>query len=708
MTMNRNLMRSLFALTWIIVSAPVWADDPAAPSETTLLAVLSSDAASADKAIACKQLAIVGSSAAVPELAKLLPDPQLSSWARTALEAIPGEQADAALRSAAEGLDGRLLVGMINSIGVRRDLAAIDVLAKKLQQTDASVASAAAVALGKIGNPAAAAILRAALASASADVRSAIAEGCVLCAERFYDDGNIAEAIKIYDEVRSADVPEQRILEATRGAILARKQQGIPLLLEQLRSPQRARHRLALGIVREFPGAELDQALANELAQSDPQIASSLIHAMADRPQTVVLPAILQAAETGPHQVRIAAIQALQLVGDDSCLGSLMKIATAGDAELAKAAQQTLAAYPGQKVRDKIIALLPDAKGDNYAMLIQLIGQRRIDAVPEVLKGLESSDDSVRHASLVALGEIVPLDQLSVLIGQAVSPKHQGDRLVAVQALRTASVRMPDREACSQKLAAALEGSSPTAKTTLLEVISEVGGASALQILAGAATSGDSQLLDTSSRLLGKWNTVDAAPVLLDLAKHASEDKYKVRALRGYLGLARKFTNGTERAQMCQNAIDAAIRIDEQKLALEVLTLSPSAAGLAVAAKSQQVSGLKPDATNAVLAIAQKLSGPGVNVKELISSAGLAQVDLEIIEAHYGAGEQHQDVTKDLRKLAGDIPLITLPSSSYNESFGGDPTPGIAKQLKIKYRINGKAGEAVFAENALILLPMPQ
>ena len=65
-------------------------------------------------------------------------------------------------------------------------------------------------------------------------------------------------------------------------------------------------------------------------------------------------------------------------------------------------------------------------------------------------------------------------------------------------------------------------------------------------------------------------------------------------------------------------------------------------------------------------------------------------------------------MTKDLRKLAGGIPLITLQSTSYNESFGGDPTPGIAKQLKIKYRMNGKEGEASFAENALILLPMPK
>jgi hypothetical protein len=49
-----------------------------------------------------------------------------------------------------------------------------------------------------------------------------------------------------------------------------------------------------------------------------------------------------------------------------------------------------------------------------------------------------------------------------------------------------------------------------------------------------------------------------------------------------------------------------------------------------------------------------------------------------------------------------------LPSASFNASFGGDPVPGVAKQLKVKYRFNDKEGEATFSEDAVILLPMPK
>ena len=52
--------------------------------------------------------------------------------------------------------------------------------------------------------------------------------------------------------------------------------------------------------------------------------------------------------------------------------------------------------------------------------------------------------------------------------------------------------------------------------------------------------------------------------------------------------------------------------------------------------------------------------------------------------------------------------MIVLPSSSYNTSFGGDPSPDIVKELKIQYRIDGEEGQATFAENVTILLPIPE
>ena len=182
----------------------------------------------------------------MPELAKLLSNEQLASWARIALEVIPGPAADEALRKATESLQGRLLIGTINSIGVRRDAGAVELLSARLSDKDADVASAAAVALGRIGNAAAAKSLRPALATATVGVRSAVAEGCILCARAFHGRRQRADGVAIYDEVRKAEVPRQRMLEATRGAILARGTEGVPLLVEQLRSNDKGLFQIAL------------------------------------------------------------------------------------------------------------------------------------------------------------------------------------------------------------------------------------------------------------------------------------------------------------------------------------------------------------------------------------------------------------------------------------------------------------------------------
>jgi hypothetical protein len=85
---------------------------------------------------------------------------------------------------------------------------------------------------------------------------------------------------------------------------------------------------------------------------------------------------------------------------------------------------------------------------------------------------------------------------------------------------------------------------------------------------------------------------------------------------------------------------------------------------------------------------------------------GRDPVELEIVKAEYGAGDTQKDVTRTLKKHAGKVRWIVLPSGNYNQTFG-DPAPDVVKKLKVQYRINGKAGEASFDENTLVVLPMP-
>ena len=105
------------------------------------------------KAKACQRLGVVGDDRAVPAIAALLGNSTLSHYARTALEPYPGPVADTALREALGRLDGDLLIGVINSIGRRKDPRALDALAKLRKSDDRAISEAAEAALGRIRSP---------------------------------------------------------------------------------------------------------------------------------------------------------------------------------------------------------------------------------------------------------------------------------------------------------------------------------------------------------------------------------------------------------------------------------------------------------------------------------------------------------------------------------------------------------------------------
>ncbi len=595
-------------------------------TEAELIAILQGDGPEADKALACKFAAVNGSSAAVPAVAPLLENPRLASWARIALEAIPGDEASVALREAAGRLDGRLLTGVITSLGVRRDAAAVLLLAGRLEDEDAEVAAAAAWSLGRIATPEAGGLLAGAVQKAASSARlDAVAEAGVLCAANLQTAGKSDEAVALYGVVRAAEVSEQRRAEAIRGTIIAKGEAGISLLAETLRSPKRRLANMAVFTARDLGrGAGGDQALAAAVdraivaeleiaaAEQATERAAILIDVLAERnaggASEPVLAALSQAAVGGAKAIRLAAIEALGRVGDVAAVGPLLAAAADADFGIADTARGAVASLPGAAVDREIVSRLANADGEFLPVLVELVGRRRIDAVAALLPLASHPDEKVRTATIVALGPTVDLANLDVLVATATAPKTAAEGEAARTAVREASVRMPDREACATKLAAALEKAPAEAKGMLLDVIGEVGGTKALETLAAAARSGEEPLEDAATRLLGKWMTADAAPVLLSLATAEPGGRFKTRALRGYIRIARQFVlPDGERAEMCRKVLAAAQEDADRKAVLEILVRYPSAATLAVAEEAAKMPGLEAEATKAADEIRAKV-----------------------------------------------------------------------------------------------------
>jgi hypothetical protein len=342
-------------------------------------------------------------------------------------------------------------------------------------------------------------------------------------------------------------------------------------------------------------------------------------------------------------------------------------------------------------------------------VLMELATRRRtVAAAPTLWLAADDAEPAVRAAALSGLGAVIKTADLPKLIARLADTKQEQEAAALDKALREVCLRSEDREAVAAQLVAALPAVDGSVKARILESLNVIGGATALETVAAAARSSDEAYRDAAFRVLGQWRAGDAAPVLLDLHNAASDQRFKIRAIRAYIRIARQFDMPADRrAAMCRTALEIADRDEDKRLVMEVLLRYPSEEMQAIALEAAKIPALKEEALLVVMGMASK----GINRAELgraLAQAGQTPVELEIIKAEYGAGEKIKDVTAVLRKHAKSYRIIFLPSASYNESFGGDPAQGIVKQLKIRYRIDGKEGEVSLNENAMIVLPLPK
>ena len=203
-----NVIRSLLPVVVSVLAGCATAPtSPPSPVETAALAVLASDAGLREKARACQELGDFGGPASVPTLAALLGKEYLADYARSGLEGIKDPSAGEALRTALPTLEGRYLAGVVNSLGVRRDTAAVPALQKLALDPKRGAAEAAIASLGMIATPAAAKTLQTILVSGPAALRVPAAHAALVAAEQLVRDGNTTAARAVLNAVVQALPP---------------------------------------------------------------------------------------------------------------------------------------------------------------------------------------------------------------------------------------------------------------------------------------------------------------------------------------------------------------------------------------------------------------------------------------------------------------------------------------------------------------------
>ena len=597
----------LFSVSLQLYSGAVLA---AADEEADLIAVIKSDASHKEKADACRRLSVVGTKEAVEPLAALLADEKLSHMARYALEPIPDPAVDKALRDALGKLKGGPLVGVIGSIGVRRDAMAVKALKEKLLDSEPQIAQATARALGSIGTLEAAKTLQGALGVASAENKLAMCEGLFRCAETLAAKGSRMEAAAIYGQLLKIDAPHQVRGGALRGAILARSQkEGLKLLQQNLLSKDWILFSATVQASQELGGKEVTQALAGKLADIPADNQILVIQTLGMRGDPEALGALFILARSGPKSVRLEAIRALPEIADPSAVPELAKLLDDNDREISRVAQECLAALPGPEADTAVMEMLASSQAEQRLTSLELIGRRRMtESIAALLEAAQDPDAKVRQAALKKVGELGGPNELQATLSLLMNIQTSQELNAAEQALRNICVQFDDRKSCTAKLINLLPQTTPAQKSALLRVLSTLGGTDALRAVREAVRDSDEEVHSAAIRALGAWKSTEAAPDMLKLAKTSANPKDKTLCLRAYLSMAANpDVSSDERLSMCRKGGELVQQDDEKRLLLAALGGIDSVEALNMIVPYLDESAVRDVAGTACLSVCDKI-----------------------------------------------------------------------------------------------------
>lgn len=515
---------------------------------------------------ACLKLRQVGTPAQVPVLAKLLADTQLAESARQSLQAIPGDESAAALRTALTTLRGPLLVGAINALGARRDTRAAAKLQELTASPDSSVAEAARRALGNIANEQSATVLAAQAAQAATPT---LAVGQLRCADAYAASGAVDKARAIYDALCQPG-QARGIRQAALEGLFRLEKDRAAAVLAWMASSDPVRCRIAAGHLACLSDKQLDQ-LSDRLADLPEVSQTVVLEVLALRPGADRLALMLKAAQSDKPELRLAGIRGLGTLADTSTLPFLLERLSAGG-EVTKAVQEALGRLPRKALTTELLAALqkrPEIRAPAIDLLAQL---RCYEAIDPLLILAANEDPAVYEMALDGLRRIADPDKTDiprlVRLLLNVPPGKQRDEVE--KTIMLVCEKLPAKADRAEPVLAALAKVSADQAPKYLPLLGRLGGAKALQTVQASLSQADPQIKQAAVRALCNWPDAAVADKLWELATTADDPNSKRAALRAYIRVVTLKSDRPEAKtlSMLQQAMQKAEQPEDRQLVL--------------------------------------------------------------------------------------------------------------------------------------------
>ncbi|MHC4475406.1 MAG: ThuA domain-containing protein [Planctomycetota bacterium] len=586
--------------------------------ENQFIEFLKSDATDAGKQYVCRKLSIIGTEESVPTLAAMLTQEATSEiepadMARYALERIPAPAAGDALREALAGTGGKVKVGIINSLGQRRDEQAVQELGKLLGDPDKEIVEASLSALSSIGGGEAAKLLRSSEPAVPAELHLLWADAFLRCADRFLADGDVEPAATIYNSlfIRKTE-PVQVRIAGLRGIAAASPNRAVRFVIHILKGRDKKLQSAAAALVREIPGDQIVEASARELPNLSVIGQVQVLSALADRGDSSALPAVIEATKSKEADVRIAAYGAVTALGNAGHVNLLAETAGTAKGPEQEAARQGLYRLRGPRVDETIIAAVLTAEPKTQIELIRSIAARNMTAGADVLVATaEHPDTEVRVESLKALRAAAEESYLSALVKLMLGAKGQAERSEAESTVMAVAGKIEGKDKQVEKILAGLPKILQVhSQCSLVRVLGKIGGEKALGLLREYLAQDNAEVQVAVVRALSDWPSAEPMDDLKRIAQNSDDQVQRILALRGFvrlIGLDER--PAEEKTGRYKEAMSLAAGADERKLVLSGLGNVRTFSALQLACSYLDDSALQAEAAAAVLKIAEAVQG---------------------------------------------------------------------------------------------------
>jgi HEAT repeat protein len=729
-TFTEWIGRPLRAGTILAVALYVIADLHGAESmdEQQLIQVLQSEASLQKKDATCAQLKKVGTERCIPALAALLSDDQLSHSARYALEPMQSPKAGGALIRALETTTGSTRVGIINSLGVRREVSAVPSLARILtaERNRVGVTAPPAndtilsviAALGEIATPDAVKALGKGNGIAKS-LHAAVADALLRSAQHALASGEKSRAGALFGRIFSEET-DDRIRIAAYCGVLRSSGHPAGLFSEALTGPPGPKQAAALQCLREANFPDAGQIFAKLLPKTTPDVQLALIEGLKQRDDWSAGLAIASLARNGEPRVRATALAALGRLGDASAVPLLADAAASGTADEKIAARQALIELHHGDTTKALLGYLAKANPDSRAEVARALGERGdISAISKLLGLARESSGSSQKAALQALAILAREQDIPALLQLVMGAENDSARSQAAEALSESLQRMQsrNRKVDLTPLAAVMETASPNQRIALLPVCSIASDPKTRLILQKAIADSDPDVRSAGIRATCDARDIELLPDILKVATGAPEENFRALATAACVRLISQDEGAKlpqqDRLEPLKALLSGSPSPAQKRMILAGLAEIPSPEALALAEPLLKETGVQNEAANAAIKIAPTLAdtehaiGVLKNIAEMTSDATtrqraesvLKQIKdrVEFITSWQASGpysEKGKDYTAlfdiafapeldqtggvaGAKDTAASVPWRTLPA-------GSDPArPGVMDLLKI-------------------------